>query len=84
MNKDKKQSKIYYADRTIFSSGHPKGFKPTGYRININHPIIHPLFENYCRNHNVVRHEPLSDEQRLNFEAIIFAMIEAGIIRIVD
>lgn len=45
----------------------------SGYKININHPQIRPLYEAYLR--RIGEHIP-SDAQRLNFEAAIFRMIE--------
>lgn len=44
-----------------------------GYRININHPSVLPLYEEFKRRKNAII---LSDEERLEFEAIIFKMIE--------
>lgn len=44
-----------------------------GYKININHPKIRPLYERYKEKvHAII----LSDSQRLTFECIIFQMIE--------
>lgn len=69
-----------YADKNMFSDGKPKGFKPTGYRININHPAIHPLYENFYKNNGIEKTDRLSDRQRFHFEQIIFKMIKAGMI----
>lgn len=43
-----------------------------GYKININHPKIRPLYEAYKQR---VGEIILSDRQRLHFEAIIFHML---------
>lgn len=44
-----------------------------GYKINIAHPKIRPLYERYKEHlHEII----LSDRQRLTFERIIFQMIE--------
>lgn len=44
----------------------------SGYKINVNHPQIRPLYEAYLR--RIGEHIP-SDAQRLTFEAAIFRMI---------
>lgn len=44
-----------------------------GYRININHPKILPLYEAFKRKKNAII---LSDAERSEFEAAIFKMIE--------
>lgn len=44
-----------------------------GYRINITHPKILPLYEAYKKRKRAVI---LSDEERHEFEEIIFRMIE--------
>lgn len=44
-----------------------------GYKININHPEIRPLYERYKDYFNT---PILSDKQRFDFEDIIFRMIE--------
>lgn len=44
-----------------------------GYKININHPKIRPLYEAYLTH---VGERILSDRQRLHFESIIFGMIQ--------
>lgn len=44
-----------------------------GYRINITHPKILPLYEEFKRRKNAII---LSDEERIEFETIIFKMIE--------
>jgi hypothetical protein len=44
-----------------------------GYQININHPQIKPLYDAYKRKIKAII---LSDKERLEFEKIIFKMIE--------
>ena len=44
-----------------------------GYEININHPNIHPMYEIYKDKSG---ERILSDRQRLEFEHLIFMMIE--------
>lgn len=44
-----------------------------GYRINVNHPQIKPLYERYKRHIGEII---LSDAQRLHFESIIYKMME--------
>ncbi len=44
-----------------------------GYKINVNHPKIRPLYERYKEK---VGERILSDRQRRHFELIIFEMIE--------
>lgn len=44
-----------------------------GYKINVNHPQIQPLYERYKEH---IGEKKLSDRQRLNFECLIYQMIE--------
>lgn len=44
-----------------------------GYKININHPDIKPMYDKYKQH---IGEKILSDAQRLHFESLIFAMIE--------
>ena len=44
-----------------------------GYRINVNHPQIKPLYERYKRHIKAII---LSDVERFRFESMIFQMIE--------
>ena len=46
---------------------------PYGYKINVNHPHIKPMYEKYKQHVNALI---LSDAERLHFEALIFKMIE--------
>ncbi len=44
-----------------------------GYKISINHPKIRPLYEAYKKKIGAII---LSDDERFEFERIIFKMIE--------
>lgn len=44
-----------------------------GYKINVNHPKIRPLYERYKEK---VGERILSDQQRRHFELLIFELIE--------
>lgn len=46
-----------------------------GYKINIQHPKIRPLYERYKKK---VGEIILSDQQRFEFEGYIFQMLERG------
>lgn len=56
------------ASDTIYAKPNKYGFK-----INVNHPQIQPLYERYKEH---IGEKILSDRQRLNFECLIFQMIE--------
>ena len=49
-----------------------------GYKININHPIIRPLYEKCKSKLNIMI---MSDQQRHDFETIILRKIENGEIK---
>lgn len=49
---------------------------PYGYRINVNHPKILPLYERYKKWKGISVNEPLSDDERFEFEDIIIKQIE--------
>ena len=49
-----------------------------GYKININHPIIRPLYEKCKLKLNIMI---MSDQQRHDFETIILRKIENGEIK---
>lgn len=44
-----------------------------GYKININHPKIRPFYESYKKKIGAII---LSDKERIEFENVIFKMIE--------
>lgn len=44
---------------------------PYGYKLNVNHPEILPLFNRYKRWKGVPINEPISDSERLAFEALV-------------
>lgn len=48
----------------------------SGYRINVNHPKIKPLYEAYHRHVGVPLHIHLSHEQRMEFEMMVLRLIE--------
>lgn len=57
-------------------NNHDSYFAPQnkyGYKISINHPKIKPLYEAFKKKKKAII---LSDEERFEFEAIIFKMIE--------
>ena len=44
-----------------------------GYRVNINHPKIKPLYERFKRSRKAII---LSDRERLEFESIIISKVK--------
>lgn len=44
-----------------------------GYKINVNHPQIKPMYDKYKKQ---IGEKILSDAQRHHFESLIFTMIE--------
>ena len=57
-----------YPNDSIYAKDNPYGFK-----INVNHPKIRPLYEHYKEK---IGERILSDQQRRHFELLIFEMIE--------
>lgn len=51
---------------------------PTGYRYNINHPVISKLYTVYRKKHGIPEHFAPSDKQRLEFEGILNQLIASG------
>ncbi|MBQ9808885.1 MAG: hypothetical protein IJM55_08480 [Ruminococcus sp.] len=49
-----------------------------GYKININHQDIRPLYDHFKRRIGAII---LSDKERFKFEAAVFKMIEGGKIK---
>lgn len=49
-----------------------------GYKININHPKIRPLYERFKRNKKAII---LSDRERFEFEIMILHFIQKGRIK---
>lgn len=49
---------------------------PYGYRVNIAHPAIRPLYERFHRWKGVSMHFPLSDAERFEFEEYILKKLE--------
>jgi len=56
---------------TIFNANNPYGFK-----INISHPKIYPLYIRFKKSKNLPLHFPISDKQRAEFEEHIMKMLE--------
>ena len=48
----------------------------SGYKINVNHPKITPLYEAYHRHVGVPLHIHLSHAQRMEFEMMVLRLIE--------
>lgn len=44
---------------------------PYGYQVNINHPLIQPLYYRFKNWKDIPRSFPLSDEERFEFENYI-------------
>ena len=42
---------------------------PYGYRLDIRHPLVEKLYWRYKDKHHIPRWCPMSDEERLDFEA---------------
>lgn len=57
--KENKNNSIYLVDN------------PYGFRININHPLINPLYRRYKEWKGLSTKFPISNEQRLEFENYI-------------
>jgi len=55
-------------NETIFAKENPYGYK-----INVNHPSIRPLYDRYKHK---VGESILSDRQRAEFEGYIFQMLD--------
>lgn len=51
---------------------------PTGYRYNINHPVISKLYTVYRKKHGIPEHFAPSDKQRHEFEQHVDNLIENG------
>lgn len=47
-----------------------------GYKINISHPAILPIYEKYKRSRGLPLQFPISDKERLVFEGQIFKVWE--------
>jgi len=58
----------HFKDNSIFAPNNKYGYK-----ININHPRIRPLYERFK---DKAGEQILSDKQRVDFEMIILKMIE--------
>ncbi len=58
-------------ENTIFNSNNQYGFL-----ININHPLIFPLYIRYKKIKKLALHFPISDKDRFEFETTIFKTLE--------
>ena len=67
--------KKYVVDRSIYTDNNKYGFL-----ININHPLIHKLYESYLDKRNIPKHIGLTDKQRFDFETRISELIRKRII----
>lgn len=67
----KKNTSIYNLDK----NGNPCPNR-WGYRYNINHPDIRPLYEAYHRHIGVPLQIHMTSAQRMQFEALLDKMIE--------
>lgn len=47
-----------------------------GYRVNIAHPAVAPLYERFKAWKNIPRCQPMSDAERLEFESYILEKVE--------
>lgn len=46
-----------------------------GYKVNITHPDVAPIYEKWLKDHNLRRQFPLSDEERFAFEDFAIPII---------
>lgn len=67
----KKNESIYNLDK----DGYPCPNR-WGYRYNVNHPDIRPLYEAYHKHINVPLQIHMTTAQRLKFEAVLDKMID--------
>ena len=71
----------YYNDRHP-GSGRPAEtglllhHNPWGYRVNINHPAVRPLYKRYKRWRHIPDWCPLSDEERQEFESYVLPKLK--------
>lgn len=47
-----------------------------GYRVNIAHPAVAPLYERFRRWKGIPRNFPMSDAERLEFESYILEKVK--------
>lgn len=57
----------------------PPGSNPWGYRVNINHPVIRPIYEKWKRDRHITIP---SAAERHHFEIYIQLLIDHGQIKI--
>lgn len=51
---------------------------PYGYLVNINHPRISKLYDRYKKKNNIPPWCPMSDDERYDFENLIFEWFKLG------
>lgn len=49
---------------------------PSGYKLNINHPVVYRLYTRFKKHKGIPQWCPLSDAQRTEFEAYIISKIK--------
>ena len=53
-------------------------FNPMGYKINVSHPRMRSLYDRYKRWKGIAPGDPLTHEQRKEFEAYVLRDMAAG------
>ena len=61
------------SDPIWISSDHPN---PYGYKINVNHPMIRPLFAAFHKHIGIPESVPITHTQRFMFEAMVMDLIK--------
>lgn len=46
---------------------------PYGFKLNVYHPSLHPLYERYKNSKGLSKRYPVGDAERIEFENYIFA-----------
>lgn len=67
-------------DESIYIQSEPKGFSPTGYIYNLNHPQILRFYKQFKAKHGLSERWPISDEQRRAFDRAVTRTIDAGVL----
>ena len=57
--------------QSVYTQGNPYG-----YRLNIAHPLVRPLYDRYKAWIGVGQSTPLSDRERLDFEEMVIPLLE--------
>lgn len=69
-------------DSTIYIKGALTHFTYTGYKYNVNHPVIHQLYTQYKEWRGLPSAMPISDKERRSFELNVDKMIAEGRIKV--